>query len=46
MLTSIKYQEIQLVLGSEKPRMLFFLPVNVKMTTTVGILTVMGSKIF
>ena len=39
MLRSIKYQEFQLCLGSEKPLMLFFLLQYVKMPTIVGILT-------
>ena len=40
MLISIKKnQEIQLCAGSDKPTMLFFLLINVKMPTTVGILT-------
>ena len=40
MLISIKkYQEIELSLGPDKLRMLFFLLINVKMPTTVGILT-------
>ena len=45
---SIKYQEIQLCLGSDKPRMLFFLLINVKMPTIVivGILTFMSRKNF
>ena len=33
MLLNIKYQEIQLFLGSDKPRMLFFPLINVKMPT-------------
>ena len=37
-LNAHKYQEIQLLLGSDKHRMLFFLLINVKMPTTVGIL--------
>ena len=39
MLISIKYQEILCFLDSDKPRMLFFLLINVKMPTVVGILT-------
>ena len=39
-----KYQEIQFVSGSEKPRMLFFLVINVKMPTVVGILTFYEQK--
>ena len=34
------------LLGSDKPRMLFFLLINVKMPTTVGILTFMSRKNF
>ena len=41
-----KYQEIQLFSGSDKWRRLFFLLINVKMPTTVGILTFMGRKNF
>ena len=37
-----KFQEIQLFSGSDKLRMLFFLRINVKMPTTVGILTFMS----
>ena len=40
-----KYQEIQLFSDSDKPRMLFFLLINVKMPTIVGILTFMTGKI-
>ena len=32
-----KYQVVQLFLGSDKPRMLFFLLIHVKMPTIVGI---------
>ena len=32
--------------GSEKPRMLFFLFINVEMPTIVGILTFMSRRIF
>ena len=39
-------QEIQLFSGSGKPRMLFFLLINVKMPTIVGILTFMCRKNF
>ena len=46
MLLSIKYQEIQFFLGSDKPIMLFFLLINVKMPTIVGILTFMSRKNF
>ena len=41
-----KYQEIRLFLGSDKPRMLFFPLINVKMPTIVGILTFMSRKNF
>ena len=56
MLLSIKYHEMRHFLGSDKPRMLFFplinvkMPttifplINVKLPTTVGILTFMGRK--
>ena len=40
----IKYQEIQLFSGSDKPRLLFFLLINVEMPTIVGILTFMSRK--
>ena len=46
MLISIKNQEIQLILGSDKPRILFFLLINVKMPTNAGILTFMSTKNF
>ena len=47
MLISVKYQEIQLFfLGSHLPTMLFFLLINVKMPTIVGILTLMSRKNF
>ena len=39
-------QEIRLFLGSDKPRMLFFPLINVKMPTIVGILTFMSRKNF
>ena len=39
-------QEIQHFSGSDKPRMLFFLLINVKMPTFVGILTFMSRKKF
>ena len=39
-----KYQEIQVFAGSDKPRMLYFLLVHVKMPTIVGILTFMSRK--
>ena len=41
-----KYQEVRLFLGSDKPRMLFFLLINVKMPTAVGVLTFMSRKNF
>ena len=41
-----RYQEIQLFSDSDKPRMLFFLHINVKMPTIVGILTFMSRKSF
>ena len=39
-----KYREIQHLSGSVKPRMLFSLLINVKMSTIVGILTFMSRK--
>ena len=39
-----KYQEIRGFLGSDKPRMLFFPLINVKMPTIVGILISMSRK--
>ena len=39
-----KYQEIWLFLSSDKPRVLFFLLLNVKMPIIVGILTFMSRK--
>ena len=39
-----KYQEIQHFSGSDKPRMLFFQLINVKMPSIVGILTFMSRK--
>ena len=39
-----KYQEIRLFLGSDKPRVLFLRPINVKMPTVVGILTFISRK--
>ena len=41
-----KYQEIRYYLDSDKPRMLFFLLINVNMPTIVGILTFMSRKNF
>ena len=46
MLINIKFQEIQLFSGSDKPRMLFFMLINVKMPTIVGILIFMSRKNF
>ena len=43
---TIKKLEIQHFLGSDKPRMLVFLFINVKMPTIVGILTFMSSNNF
>ena len=42
MLVSIKISRNSDFLGSEMPKMLFFMLINVKMPTTVGILTIMG----
>ena len=45
MLISIKqYQEIQLFSDSDKPRIQFFLFMNAKMPTIVGIVTFMSRK--
>ena len=44
MLISTKYQDIQHFTGSEKPRMLLFLLMNVKMPTIVGNSTFMSRK--
>ena len=41
-----KISRIRLSLGSDKPRMLFFTLINVKMLTIVGILTFIGRKNF
>ena len=41
-----KYQEIRHFVGSDKPRMLFFPLINVKMPTNVGILIFMSRKKF
>ena len=46
MLISIKISKNLAFLGSDKPRMLFFMLINVKMTTFVGILTFMSRKTF
>ena len=46
-LNAHKYKNIKkFSLGSDKPRMLFFLFINVKMPTIVGILTFMSRKSF
>ena len=44
MLISIQISENSAFLGSDKPRMLFFILINVKMPTVVGILTFMSRK--
>ena len=46
MLVSIKISRNSAFLGSDKLRMLFFLLINVKMPTTVGILTIMSRENF
>ena len=48
-LSANKYKNIKkfgFFLGSDKPRMLFFQLINVKMPTIVGILTFMSRKNF
>ena len=48
-LNAHKYKNIKkfgFFLGSDKPRMLVFPLINVKMASTVGILTFMSRKIF
>ena len=48
-LNAHKYKNIKkfsFFLGSDKPRMLFFLLINVKMPTIVGILTFLSRKNF
>ena len=48
-LNAHKYKKIasnSAILGSDKPRMLFFLLIHVKMPTIVGILTFMSRKDF
>ena len=48
-LNAHKYKNIKkfsFLLGSDKPRMLFFPLINVKMPTVVGILTFMSKKNF
>ena len=42
MLNAHKYKNIKLFSGSDKPRILFSLLINVKMPTIVGILTFMS----
>ena len=45
MLISIKHiKKFRFCLGSDKPRMLFFPLINVKMPSTVGILTFINKK--
>ena len=46
MLINIKCQEILNFSGSVKPRMLFFLLINVKMPKIVGTLTLMSGENF
>ena len=46
MLIRIKILRNSAFLGSDKPRMLFFPLINVKMPTVVGILTFMSRKNF
>ena len=46
MLISIKISRNSAFLGSDKPKMLFFPLINVKMPTIVGILTFMSRKNF
>ena len=46
MLINIKISRNSAFLGLDKPRMLFFLLINVKMATIVGILIFMGRKNF
>ena len=46
MLISIKISRNSAFLGSDKPSMLFFPLIKVKMPTTVGILTFMSRKNF
>ena len=46
MLIRIKISRNSAFLGSDKPRILFFPLINVKMPTTVGILTFMSRKNF
>ena len=44
MLINIKHQEIRHFSGSDKPRMLYVLFINVKLPTVVGILTFLSPK--
>ena len=46
MLINIKISRKTIFLGSDKPRMLFFQLINVKMPTIIGILTFMSRKNF
>ena len=46
MLVSIKISRNSAFLGPDKPRMLFFPLINVKMPTIVGILTFMNRENF
>ena len=46
MLISIKISRNSAFLGTDKPRMLLFPHINVKMPTIVGILTFISRKIF
>ena len=46
MLISMKISRNSVFSGSDKPRMLFFLLITVKMPTVVGILTFMSRKNF
>ena len=43
---SIKYHQIQLFIDSDKPKMLFFLLINVKMPTVVGIFNIYEQEKF
>ena len=46
MLMSIKTSRNSAFVGSDKPRMLFFMLMNVKMPTIVGILTFISRRNF
>ena len=46
MLISVKMSVDSAFVGSNKPRMLFFLLINVKMHTIIGILTFINRKNF